>query len=426
LGLSIVRRCGLGVPACVAFAGALLAIGSPLVAFTNLYSSLAMLGALAALRALLWWYDRIAASASTAAPLVAIGAACAFAFWSKPNVGVLITAAAVVALVVGTARARHRMLREVATMAGVAAGVSVVFAAAIAATGAWSAFVDQVFLSKMRYVDFGYSYSFALRERFDKFFNGADADLRSALRLAIMGTPVIVAAMCAWACWRNRHSVDGRVVALVACAVAGLVSVFPRPGVNHFVDAMPLMLAATVGVWAVAPRRAARRPMPRVATVVATGLVVAIALSVVAVDSAQAFASSRATHDFDHFEITPIRRDIEPRMARLRAGLQANTDGRVFIARDDAGFLYFATGARNPLPYDIVQRTDLGRGGEQSVISLLEQGAARFVCLRPRQPPGDDASPLMPVSLEQWVRSHYTFVARYPTCDLFRASSGHS
>ena len=423
LGLSVVRRCGLAVPGCVVFAGALLAIGSPLVAFTNLYTSLATLGALAALRAIIWWDDRRAAHASTAAPLVAIGAACSFAFWSKPNVGLLTTGAVVVALVVRTAQDRRRTLPELATMGVGALGVSVVVAVPIAATGAWSAFVDQVFLSKLQYLDIGYSYPSAIRDRVDKVLHGTQTDLRSVLRLAIMATPVIVAVVVARAWSRNRRSVGGRGFALVAFACAGLASVFPRPGVNHFVATMPLTLAATVGMWTVARRERTVRTCSRAASA-AAALAVAIGVSVVSVDSVLAYANTRATHDFERFEITPIRRGLEARMARLRAGIEANTDGRVFIARDDAGFLYFATGARDPLPYDMVQRADLGSGGERAVISRLERGDARFVCLHPPRPPRDDASPLLPRTLERWVRNHYTLVASFPACDLYREVSG--
>ena len=111
-------------------------------------------------------------------------------------------------------------------------------------------------------------------------------------------------------------------------------------------------------------------------------------------------------------------------MDRLREGIWSNTDGRVFIAREDAGFLYFQTGTRNPLPYDMVERSDFGGGGEQTVIRDLVRERVQYVCLHPPRPAHKLESVLIPVTLERWVRTHYTFVSRYPSCDLYRAVAG--
>jgi hypothetical protein len=187
---------------------------------------------------------------------------------------------------------------------------------------------------------------------------------------------------------------------------------------------MPLTFAATVGAWALAPRRYTVNARARW-TVLATAAVLAGAGAVVvAGDSVQAYASQRAAHDFPHFRAVPIRRHLRLRMDELRDGIWTHTDGRVFIAREDAGFLYFETGARNPLPYDMVERSDFGGGGQRAVIHELVRRRVRFVCLHRPRPTREATSPLVPRALERWVRAHYTFVGRYPACDLYRAESG--
>ena len=424
LGLSVVRRCGLRTAGCVLFVVGLFAFGSPLVAYTSSYSSLATLGALGALLTVLVWYDRRRDDRSAAAALVGAGIACGFAFWSKPNVGVLAAGAAAVFVVAVGIRERRRVGRDLAWATVGGLGVSVPVMVVLLVTGAWSAFVDQVFLSKRQYVDVGFSYVSALQDRVDRVFGGAHTDLRSVVQLTIMATPVIVIVVLVWACWRNHRNPDLRYVALVAFACAGLVSVFPRPGVNHFVDVMPLTFTATVGVWALAPRRHTVTSRGRWTVFATMAIVAVLGATIVAGDSVQAYASGRAARDFPHFHAVPIRRQLRVRMDELRKGIWSHTDGRVFIAREDAGFLYFQTGARDPLAYDMVERSDFGGGGERTVIRDLVRNRVQYVCLHPPRSKRKLQSPLVPLTLERWVRAHYTFVSRYPSCDLYRAEAG--
>ena len=153
-------------------------------------------------------------------------------------------------------------------------------------------------------------------------------------------------------------------------------------------------------------------------------MVAVVGATIMAGDSVQAYANDRALHDFPHFEALPIRRHVRTSMEELRNGIWSNTDGRVFIAREDAGFLYFQTGTRNPLPYDMVERSDFGGGGERTVIRDLVRERVQYVCLHPPRSRRKLASPLVPVTLERWVRSHYAMVGRYPSCDLYRAAVG--
>jgi hypothetical protein len=138
----------------------------------------------------------------------------------------------------------------------------------------------------------------------------------------------------------------------------------------------------------------------------------------------QGYSYPRASRDFPHFESVPIRRHLIDRMDVLRNGIWAHTDGRVFIAREDAGFLYFQTGAHDPLPYDMVERSDFGGGGERTVIRDLIRSRVHYVCLHPPRPRRKADSPLVPATLERWVRTHFEYVGRYPACDLYRTAAG--
>jgi hypothetical protein len=427
LALAVVRRCGLRTPGCIVFTVGLVAFGSPLVAYTSAYSSFASLGALGALLAVMAWYDTRDAPRGAAAYLAAAGGACAFAFWSKPNVGVLATAAVALFVVAASVRERSRVAPDLGWVTAGGLVVSAPVVAALASSGAWSAFVDQVFLSKRQYLGVGFSYSTALHDRVQRVFTNPHTDLRGVVQLTIMATPVVVVAVLLWACWRHRRNPDLLYVALVAFGCAGLAGVFPRPGVNHFVDVMPLTFAATVGVWALAPRRRTVTSRARWTVLAAVAMLTVVGSVVVAGDSMQAYANRRAAHDFPHFRAVPIRRHLRVRMHELRDGIWTQTDGRVFIAREDAGFLYFETGSRDPLPYDMVERSDFGGGGEQTVIHQLVRRRVQHVCLRrprPARAVRAATSPLEPRTLERWVRNHYTFVGRYPACDLYRAVAG--
>lgn len=424
VGLSVARRCGLRWPGCAVLAAAMTAFGSPLVAFTSWYSSLATLGAILALRCVFWWYDRRNAGESEVGPLIGTGIACGFAFWCKPNVGVLMLGATGVAIVAVAIHDRRALGRGLGLCGAGFAGFSAIVGVAIAATGAWGPFVDQVFVSKRQYLDVGFTYQWALSDRIDRVFNNPHTDLRSIVQLGVMATPVLVAAALVWGCWRHHKTSDPRFIVLVAFACAGLVGVFPRPGVNHLVNTMPLTLTTVVGVWALAPRRVTVRSTVRWLGIAAMCGVVLFGASVVTGDSVEAYGNARATHDLAHFRITPIRKQMVSRMARLRDGLGAHTDGAVFIAREDAGFLYFVTGAHNPLPYDMVERSDLGVRGERGVIDRIQRGDVEWVCLHPQRPPAEARSRLLPHTLDRWVRSHLEFVDQLPACELYRATAG--
>jgi len=417
--VAIVRRCGVGVAGAALLAVALFAVASPLVAFASVYSSLATLAALIALGAVLRWYD--AGKEGAATHLLVAGAACGAAFWCKPNVGVLIAAATAAAVAANTGWHWTTLRPRLAAVGLGALAVSALVVPPILWTGAWSAFVDQVFLSKHQYVDVGFSYFSAVQLQARRVFTSPQIDPRALVRFAILSTPVVVASVLAWAWWRNGRSTDRRWIGLAAFAVAAVACVYPRPGVNHFVDTMSLTLTCVVGLCALSRRREPSRAAMRTAGVAVLGLLAVVGASVVVVDSVQAYDAKAVRRDLPHFQYVPIRNGAYRQLAQLRSALRSHTDGRVFIAREDAGFLYLGTGVRDPLPYDIAERSDFGGGGERGVIHRLVHDDVRYVCLHPPRVHAQFRSPLDPRTLAAWVRTHYLLIGHYPACDLYRA-----
>ncbi|MFA5884604.1 MAG: hypothetical protein WDA60_12185 [Acidimicrobiia bacterium] len=428
MALSVARRVGMRVAARVVLVLVLVGFASPLVAFVSLYSAVAILGALVTLRAVLWWQDRFAAVLPGAA--WAVGAAVAVTFWAKPNVGMLAGVAVLAAMAATAARTGFRaLLPEALRMAGGAVGISVGVVAVVAGTGGWSAFVDQVFLSKGAYVDVGFSYFTALSDRVSVLSWGTgEVELHRLLNFVIhVSLPVLVVALVVGV-WCARRASREQVVALAAFTVAGLLAIFPRPGVNHITGVLPLAATGLAGVWTLAlatrPAAAARAPRPVGPGVLVAGAVAVVAVAVVAVPLVTHRDRPRLEHDVAHFVGTPVSRSQARAAARLGTALRDRGVRTVFIVREDAGFLYLRTGAHNPLPYDIVERSDLGASGQHGVIDRIVAGEVPWVCLHPPRPHAKADDELVPRRLERWVRANLEPAGLLPRCELYRATAG--
>ncbi len=426
LGLSVVRRCGVRRSGQVAFALVLLAVAAPFGAFVSLYSALAICFGLGALRATLWWLDETAAGRGATGAAWAVGVAGGLAFWTKPNVGALVAvavAAAVIAAMWGTPI--RRWWPALGGMAAGALAVSAVCVLVIAATGSWAAFVDQVFRSKGEYVDVGFGYTPALQRRYDQLVTGdVPFQLRRITQLVVQAAPVVVLVAVVAGAVRARRSPLGPLVALVAFTVAGVLAVLPRPGLNHITGVMPLVVPALVGTWAVGRReRTTASVGGRVALVgvaaLAVGAVVAVAVPLMSPPN-----PGRLQRDAAHFVGTPVTNRQLRSSARLARELRARGVDRVFIVRKDAGFLYLRTGTRNPLPFDIVERSDLGGDDEAGVIRRLEAGEADWVCVRKPGSGGRSDEGLIPARLERWIRTHLELEAELARCELYRGPAG--
>ncbi|MFI5046750.1 MAG: hypothetical protein ACHQIG_06770, partial [Acidimicrobiia bacterium] len=419
---SIARRAGMQWRGQIVLAVALIACASPMLVFMSFYTACAVLGALLALRALQWLLDRSERGAGTVPPLVWIGVATALSFWCKPNIGLLALAAVVVTLAVDGGRAWRTSARAGGIVLGVFAAVGVVLSTILAATGAWSAFVDQVFREKREYLDVGFSFATAVERRGDALTSVDPIDTRAIVWLLVLATPVVVAAALGWACWRARRHLDARLVGFVGFGVVGILGAVPRPGVDHLGSTLPLMVTAAAGavlsVPEYGPPQRARRGL-----LVASAALAGVAALIVAGAALDTPSSAKLVTDAPYFSGVPVPRVVATRAKRLKAGLAEHTDGEVFFVRRDAGFLHFLTGTHNPLPYDIAERSDFGSAGEAGVIRRLRNGAAPWVCLEPARIKRDGTDPLVPRALERWVRANGELTALLPMCDLYRLAS---
>jgi 4-amino-4-deoxy-L-arabinose transferase-like glycosyltransferase len=122
---SVARWCRLSRPSLVLFGGALFAIGAPATEWISVYSSVAVLFALVALRVLLVWLDsrdEHEGERTRVWALAGVGAACGASFAAKPNIGLLALAAALASMWVNrrgpTARAPDPLVRGLLVVTG--------------------------------------------------------------------------------------------------------------------------------------------------------------------------------------------------------------------------------------------------------------------------------------------------------------------
>jgi hypothetical protein len=426
LGIVIVRRAGSRAAGQAVLALVLLAVAAPYGAFVSVYSALAVCFAMATLLVTLEWLAGAAAGRIAGPAAWGIGVAGGCTFWTKPNVGVLVAfAVAAAALAAMWGQPWRPWIPGLVRIAAGALVVSLACVAMIVLTGAWVPFVDQVFRSKGEYLELGFGYLPALRERYHRLVDGTvPFQLRRVTGVLVQAAPVALLVALAAGAVRSRRAALGPLVAFVAFGVAGMLAVFPRPGLNHITGVMPLVVTAVAGTWALGhhPGRAPAR-WARVALVAAGALAVAgiVALAVPLRWPAQ---PDRFRRDAPHFAWTPVARRQLEASARLRRELRAWRIDTVFIVRKDAGFLYLRTGARNPLPYDIVERSDLGADDEAGVIRRLARGEAEWVCVRKPGSGGTSDAGLVPARLERWIRATLEPVAELARCELYRAGPG--
>lgn len=426
VAVSIARWCRATWPTLLVFAAAVFTVGSPASEWISLYTSTAVLGALVALRLLLAWLDRRDAPAGTRGrtwALAGVGLACGASFTAKPNIGALALAAVVVAIAVNRSPSRvgvRPVLRDI----GVAvAGFAVPLAAmalAVVATGSWNAFVSDVFSDKVSYLKVGTSYLAVIGKQLDVLGSAMSGHERALtiLHACAVLLPVVIVAVVVVALVRSRGDGRRRALLFTAFVAAALLGMVPRPGSNHLAAVAPLLLSATLGVITAARGREVSRQLRRFAV----GLVGVLALAGVAViveHSVTGFSDPLVSRSaFAHFDGTAVPDRFRGGRDDIRDFARANTDGKIFIVREDAGFWYLVTGTSNPLPYDIPEVSDFGAGGEQGVIDRLRRGEADWVCVKPVPDAGNGV--LEPRAIRHWVRTHFVYVATIRQCDMYR------
>jgi hypothetical protein len=175
------------------------------------------------------------------------------------------------------------------------------------------------------------------------------------------------------------------------CAAATL-AVFPRADATHVAYMAPVFLVALALAWD-------RLGLDRVAwgrhAHGIAGILALVLLMLRAGEPLLGLASGTASlSGMPHFRglVVPnaVLGSIRARAARLR---QAGGEKKTFLLSSEAGFLYLASGLRNPTPFDYPLVTAFGRGGEARVVDALRSGSIARVCVdrklpdRPLRPP---------------------------------------
>ena len=422
VALSIARWCRLAWSSVLLFAGALFAIGAPSSEWVSVYSSVAVLFALIALRVLLVWLDHRdfpEGAATRAWALVGVGAACGLSFASKPNIGILALVAAAASIWLN--RPAQHVMRALTFVVGAFGAVIVLMLVPIAADGAWSAFVSQVFGEKGDYLRVGSSYFTIVHNQLDVLVSAVTDGERplSILHAGVVLLPIVIIVVVVWAFARTRG--EGRpVVALFGIfTAAALLSMLPRPGSNHFAAVAPLAFSATLGAVATSTRGGAVSRRVHHVVYAVTGVLALAAFAVVTVHAVSGYSDPLVTRSgFAHLDGVPVPKRFRAGLEDIRTFVRDHTDGKVFILREDAGFWYLTTGAENPLPFDIPEVSDFGADGEPGVISRLARGEATWVCVKPVPEVGNGV--LEPRRIRHWVRTHFDYVATIRQCDMYR------
>ena len=291
----------------------------------------------------------------------------------------------------------------------------------ILATGSWSAFISQVFADKGDYLRVGSSYFTVVHTQLDVLVAAVTDGERALtiLHAVVVMLPIVIVAVSAWAMVHARRESRPQIALFVIFVAAALLSMFPRPGSNHLASVWPLAFPATVGAVIVSTRS---RPVSRSVHAVALGVVVSAvvaALVVIAVHGVAGQFDPLVTRDgFDHLEGIPVPERFRTGVADIKQFVRDNTEGKVFILREDAGFWYLTTGTENPLPFDIPEISDFGADGQNGVIARLKRGEATWVCVKPVDEKANGI--LEPQHIRHWVRTHFEYVATIRQCDMYR------
>ncbi len=239
LALSIARWCRVSAPTLVLTGAGVFAVGAPASEWISVYSSVAVLFGMVALRVLLAWIDRGDASAPTTTRswvLAGAGAACGLSFASKPNIGLLMLAAACASIWITTrgasAEARGPLGRALAPVGGAFVAVLVLMAIPIVAAGSWSAFVSDVFADKGDYLRVGSSYFTIVGNQFDILVTafGEGERALTILHAVVVMLPIVIVAISIWALVRARAHESRARRAVRVLRRRGAAEHVPAPG----------------------------------------------------------------------------------------------------------------------------------------------------------------------------------------------------
>jgi hypothetical protein len=349
-------------------------------------------------------------SRRSSAYLALAGAAAGLSFCSKQNYGLAALGALAVCAWVGSRAAlMRRRLLDVALVPAAFAAVTILVHLPVYLSGGLPGLIDYGFTNKTQYVRFAsVSYTDGIRWLWDSFcWLFSSAHLSKHLRgvywalpflLPFVTFPSLVAAHLFGPKDRRASS-----IAAMLFAAAGFVGVFPRCDRVHLSFVVPHLLlglsCAGQGVslpWPGRPWKLAGRALVFVWLGVGLGLKIvqpAVAL----------LSGERGLSILPHYRGTPVvaTRDLSWKR-KAEALARASGGAPTFLLSPRAGFLYLASGIRNPTPFDYPIITGLGLDGEQKLIRALSRGDVGVVGIE------RDWWYLKPKSLTSYVEENLT------------------
>jgi hypothetical protein len=354
-------------------------------------------------------------------------------FLSKQNTGGYIMAAVGLSFIaiypVGPADLRRQLIRFTGH------GLCAAFACAVViitgllptvAAGAWNRFIDYGFANKSTYLTvagLGYLDQFLAplqRADLDGFGKARVVFQQSAFVVAPLA--LLVGALIAAALWSVRRRQTGapgpRDPTALTIALwfsgAAFVNAFPRVDAAHLLYSMPtalILLAACAHILRKGGLAARSRPWRGLAwAVVGVGLLAMINTAEPLIRAVR--EGDMIAIPFPHFSGMLFRAAdstwLFPKLAEFAAARAGK--GPLFLMVPDAGFVYLATGTRNPTPFDYPFVTAFGQTGEADLTRALAGGTLSGLC---RQPYLYGLEAFLPTTLENYVQT-----AMKPSQDL--------
>jgi hypothetical protein len=329
----------------------------------------------------------------------AAGAFAGLALASKHTIGALSFAALAVSIAAARFGRRERV-RALSWSAAACAASALVWLIPVAASGGLPKFIEYGFTGKGAYLSRGgmsYLANLGLRQ-----------DVAEYLRAPVFLLPAVLFFLARiWL--RAVPAEKPRAAAAFAFCLAAFAGVYPRADWWHLQTQLPILAAglayALRGRW----------PAPsRVRTALALFLA-AVAAAALAKPYAVAALSGYEFAALPHFSgilLPPgSAQAIRSAGASLRAAVPS---GDVFLLMAGGSVFYLTGSAQNPTPFDYPYATTMGLRGEDELISAIDAGRLRYVCL------GPGLEWLMPARLIRHVQSAMTAGPGPGFCVLYR------
>ena len=295
-------------------------------------------------------------------------------FSAKQDIGGYALIALTVMVVTAERASARRVVSRLAACWAVYTATVAVIVLPVVLTGSFGQLVTDAIISKTSYLTTApLAYVGGLQWLHAAVFNPrsiwsvGDALRASAYILPLVALPLL---LLAWV--RARDARHGAVVAFTFAAMAGT---FPRTDYGHLMGALPfVMMALIVGWHDIRPRLA---PVLRTVLVVVTVGVVLLRLGFAVAELPHRYAGDPMVlgGGLPHFAYAPFRtsevRDARLSAEALRSGAATRT---VLVLSPRAGFLYLASGVKDPTRFDYPLTSVIPPAGQTLVTGMLDRG----------------------------------------------------